>query len=106
VVDQVLPLFGSVNNAQRLLRLSLPYQVANAAFQGQPVTEEVADAVVIAWRTWKQLFVRGLAFEPDLTFRLPETIAAAYDRMNDLAEQEAAEWKRVKGRFHRFGETA
>lgn len=102
VVEQALALFGTVNNAQRLLRLSLPYQTATAALHGQPVTDEVSDAVTIAWRTWKQLFVRGLAFEPDLTFRLPETIADAYQVMNELSERESAEWRRRKGRVHLF----
>jgi len=103
VADQALPLFGTVNNAQRLLRLSLPYPVANAALRGQPVTAEVNDAVTIAWRTWCQLYVRGLAFSPDMTFRLPDTVEAAYQAMNELSEQEAAEWRRVKGRIHVMG---
>ena len=108
VVDQALSLFGTVNNAQRLLRLNLPYAAANAAFHGQPVTVEVNDAVTIAWRTWKQLYVRGLGFYPtsaDMTLRLPETIELAYQAMDQLSEREAAEWKRRRGRFHRFAES-
>ncbi len=108
VVEQALPLFGTVNNAQRLLRLSLSYAVANAAFRGQPVTQEVSDAVTIAWRAWKQLHVRGLGFYPtsaDLTFRLPDEIEQAYQAMDQLSEQEAAEWKRRKGRFTRRAES-
>ena len=58
VVDQVLPLFGTVANAQRLLRLQhLDYITARAAFHGNPVTEDVRDEVIEAWRVWKQLFV-------------------------------------------------
>ena len=107
VVEQALALFGSVNNAQRLLRLSLPYAIANAAFRGQPVSEEVNDAVTIAWRTWKQLYLRGLGlddYRPDLTFRLPETIDLAYELMDSVSEEESAKWKRLKGRFSRMAE--
>ena len=105
IAEQVLPLFGTINNAQRCLRLNLPYQIANAAFRGQPVTEEVNDAVVIAWRTWKQLYVRGLGVGADLTFCLPGTIDEAYELINDLAEREEAEYKRLKGKLHRLART-
>ena len=96
VVDQVLPIFGTVNNAQRLLRLSLPYAIANAAFRGQPVTAEVQDVVIEAWRTWKRLFVRGhaLGVGADLTLRLPETIETAQEAIEDLEERETSEWRR------------
>lgn len=107
VVDQALALFGTVANAQRLLRVQhVPYQHANAALRGNPVTEEINDAITIAWRTWKQLFVRGLRlprFRPDLSFRLPETTEQAYGIMNDISEQEVAEFKRLKGRYAKMG---
>lgn len=106
VTDEVLPLFGTIANAQRLLRCGhVPYQVMREALRGNPVPKSHADDLVVAWRTWKQLYVRGLAFSPDKTFRLPETIEEAYQLMDQLSEQEAAEWKRVKGKIHRFAES-
>ncbi|KKN88061.1 hypothetical protein LCGC14_0251330 [marine sediment metagenome] len=107
ISDQVLPLFGTIANAQRLLRCGhVPYQVMREALRGNPVPKSHADDVVVAWRTWKQLYVRGLAFSPDMTFRLPETIELAYRAMDRLSEQEVAEWKRRRGRFHRFAESS
>ena len=95
VSDQVLALFGTVANAQRALRVQhVPYLVMNMALKGNPVPIAYTDVITEAWRSWKQVYVRGVALgltalPPD--WRVPKD-PDGY--LVDLLVEEQVEWER------------
>ena len=97
VVDQVKDLFGTVGNAQRQLNLmTIPYHDVAAALKGAPIKEEYADEIIMAWRHWKRLFIRGVALGlmvDSSSWRLPKG-EDLEDRLSALDEEEREEWKR------------
>lgn len=71
VTEPIKSLFGTVQNAQRLLGLrdTLPWSEFRRALSGEPVRPEHADAINDAWRAWCRQWVLGVTRgRTELTF--------------------------------------
>lgn len=94
VADQIRSLFGSVDNAQKKLRLrDIPYHDMAAALKGRPVKERYADDILDAWRAWKRLYLRGytIGLPQDIDFRLPRSPEELETRMEAVKALEVEE---------------
>lgn len=85
--QEILTLFGTHRNALRRLSLDLRDHTFYVALRGEPVTEEVADLIQDAWRSWKRQYLHGYLLggrDPEDWSRL------SLDRERDLLDRHPA----------------
>lgn len=89
---EVLSLFGTVANAAKKLRLDINYGTLNQGLRGLAIRPGDGETIEIAWREWKQHYVRGVSLGVRLDLNDFERVPQ--EETDDLADQEIEEWTR------------